>query len=405
MYLSIIQHFMSFFNSFFKERQIKMETEFQNAVGKGMGEVVRDISEFLSTPFVIHQEKQIDLCALLPDLNMAEQFSFALLSEAEAQGWEPDAAESFYRHAVALTVDDSVVNAMIHAFRDKSSDAFLAYQRKYGNRFSSLDGSYWATCLALGIDADQVGDILKYLRLFTVCLMEFAYMGDRNPCATYTWNYYESFRAMLDELTAPPEPAPKDLKVRAIGGTAGKRDGDSYVLSLGVDIHNPNPNRMARGIVIDITLKAKDGSVITVIRDQIQNIDPGTVYHYGVTRKIRGAATAGISVTAKASGFLKLSTPIMKHARLTSMRLSTREGGIHLSGTVHSEYDRTLRSIALHYQFLSQDNKILGGGNEWLFDALEAGKDVTFTSDIPVEIQNTAKAVYSVDFDAIELIK
>ena len=61
---------------------------------------MRDMEEFLSFPCVIHPEKQINLCTLLPDLNMAEQFSVALLSEAEAQGWDTASAEAFYRHAV-----------------------------------------------------------------------------------------------------------------------------------------------------------------------------------------------------------------------------------------------------------------------------------------------------------------
>ena len=64
-----------------------METEFQKAVGKGIGEVMRDIADFLSTPFIINEERQLDLCTLIPDLNMHEQFSFALLSEARTQGW------------------------------------------------------------------------------------------------------------------------------------------------------------------------------------------------------------------------------------------------------------------------------------------------------------------------------
>ena len=382
-----------------------METEFQNAVGKSMGEVARDIAEFLSCSCVVHPQKQIDLSALLPDLNMEQQFSFALFSEALAQGMSPDAAESFYRHAVASVVEDGVIDAIVAAFRDTSSAEYQSYEQKYGNRFSMLDGSYWATCLAIGIDADAVGDVLQYLRLFIICLMEFAYMGDRNPSATYAWNYYESFRTMLDELIAPPEAAPLPLKVRAMGGTAGKRVGDTYVLSLGVDIENPNPDRMARGVGIDITLKDKSGNVITVIKDQIQSIDPATVYHYGVTRKIRGAATAGLAASAKASTFLKLSTPIMKHVKLSELRMLKQEDGVKLFGKLRSDYDRPLRSMTLHYHFLSADNKILGGGNEWLFDAVEPKQETALLATIPVSVDRAAKVVYSTDFDAMELIK
>ena len=227
-----------------------METEFQNAVGKSVGEVLRDIADFLTLSFPIHEQKQIDLCTLLPDLNMAEQFSYALLSEARQQGWESDAAESFYKHAVSSVIDDAIAQRMIEAFRDSDAPLFREYSKKYGNRFSLLDGSYWSTCLALGIDAGQISDVMHYLRLFTVTLMEFAYMEDRNPSVTYTWSYYEAFRGMLDELTAEPKPEPLPLKVRALGGSAGKREQDGYVLSLGLDIENPNADRMACDVSI-----------------------------------------------------------------------------------------------------------------------------------------------------------
>ncbi len=383
-----------------------METEFQKAVGKSTGEVARDINDFLNKPYPItHRGRQFDLCRLSPDLNMHEQFSFALLSEAYAQGWETRAAEGFYRRAVSSAVSPDVANAMVEAFRDRKGSAYRSYEARYGNRFSLSDGSYWATCLALSIDAGSPAPILRYLRLFTVCLMEFAYMEDRNPDATYTWQYYESFRALLDALTAEPEQAPLPLKVRALGGTAGKRNGDSYTLSLGVDIENPNPDRMARDVHIDVTLKDRDGNTVTVIKDRIQSIDPATVYHYGITRTVRGAATAGISASAKANAYLKLTTPIMKHAKLTSLRLFRSENATRLSGALHSEYDRAIASATLHYQLLTDENKIVGGGNEWILDGIQPNADHTIDSTLALTVPNATKAVYSIDFDAIELVR
>ena len=381
-----------------------METEFQNAVGKGIGEVRRDIADFLSTPFIINREKQIDLCSLVENLNMHEQFSFALLCEAEAQGWQADAAESFYRHVASGVIDPSTVEAMIQAFRNRDSEEFQSYSARYSNRFGALDGSYWSTALALGIDADQVSDVMRYLRLFTVALMEFAYMEDRNPEATYTWCYYDSFRQMLDELVAEPDPEPLPLKVRALGGSAGKREGDSYALSLGLDIENPNDDRMARGIQIDITLKDKEGKVITVIGDKLESLDPSAVYHYGITRRIRGAAVGSISATAKVASYLKLTTPIMKHFKLSELRLTRSGDGMQFFATVASEYDRPLRSLTLHYQFLSKENKILGGGSEWLMSGLSPETPTKIASKVGVPVADAAKVVYSIDFDAIELV-
>ncbi len=382
-----------------------METEFQNAVGKGIGEVMRDIADFLSTPYYIHQEKHIDLCTLTEHLNMHEQFSFALLSEAAAQNWEMDTTENFYRHACSGIVAPSVIESMLFAFRNRESEEYHSYSQKYGNRFFALDGSYWSTVLAIAIDAGEVGTAMNYLRLFTICLMEFAYMDDRNPEATYTWCYYESFRQMLDDLVAEPEPEPLPLKVRALGGSAGKREKDSYFLSLGLDIENPNSDRMARGVQIDITLKDKDGNVITVIGDRLESLDPATVYHYGVTKKVRGAAVASIAATAKATAHLKLSTPIMKHFQLSSLRLTRVGDGMQFSGRMLGEYDRPLRSVTLHYQFLSAENKILGGGSQWVLGGLEPNVTHELCSKINVPIANAKKAVYSIDFDAISLVE
>ena len=382
-----------------------METEFQKAVGKGIGEVMRDIAEFLSTPFIINEERQLDLCTLVPDLNMHEQFSFALLSEAHTQGWEQETAENFYRHACGKVVENEVIETMIEIFRDRSSQEYRAYAQTYGNRFTALDGSYWATVLALGIDAGQVSEVMQYLRLFTVCLMEFAYMEDRNPDATYTWCYYDSFRQMLDDLTAEPDPEPLPLKVRALGGSAGKREQDTYYLSLGLDIENPNFDRLARGIQLDITLKDKEGQVITVIGDKLESLDPGAIYHYGVTRKIRGNAVASFSATAKAVSHIKLQTPIMKHVALSELRLRKNGEGMHFSGNMIGKYDVPLRSMTLHYQFLSAQNKILGGGSEWVLDGLEPGGTRQVNSKIALPIEGAAKVVYSVDFDVVQLLE
>ncbi len=386
-----------------KEEQI-METEFQNAVGKGIGEVRRDIADFLSMPYIINPEKQVDLCSLIPDLNMHEQFSFALLSEAAAQGWSPDTAEAFYRQATAGVIDPAIADSMILAFRNRDGEEYRAYNTKYGNRFTALDGSYWATAMALGIDAGRVSEVMQYLRIFTVTLMEFAYMEDRNPDATYTWCYYDSFNQMLEELiTEPTDPLP--LKVRALGGSASKRDGDAYYLSLGLDLENPNTDRMARGVQIDITLKDREGKIITVIRDRLDSLDPAVIYHYGITRRVRGAAVGSIAATAVATSYLSLQTPIMKHFTLSDLRLKRASDEMQFHATVTGEYDKPLHSLTLHYQFLSRENKILGGGSEWLCAGLKPETPTQIVSRVAVSIKDAAKVVYSMDFDAMELVE
>ncbi len=382
-----------------------METEFLQATGKSTGEVLRDIADFLSTPFPINEEKQLDLCTLLPDLNMHEQLCFALLSEAEEQKWQTDAAENFCRHALSSVTEAEVYESMFEAFRNKKSEEYALYKKKYGASFGFLDSSYWSTCLALGIDAQQVGEVMRYLRLFTVLLTEFAYMGDRNPSSTYGWKYYESFRRLLDDMTKEPEPEALPLKVRSLGGTLGKRENDSYTLFLGLDIENPNADRMACEVSIDVQLKDSQGNTITTIADRINFLDPATVYHYGVTKKIRGATVASFSATAKATAFLKLTNPMMKHFQLDGLRLTRQaDRTLRLTGGLISKYDRPLRSVTLHYQLLSAENKILGGGCEWFFEGLKPDVKQSLDIHIPVPVANAAKVVYSADFDALELL-
>ena len=177
------------------------------------------------------------------------------------------------------------------------------------------------------------------------------------------------------------------------------------MLSLGVDIENPNADRMARGVQIDITLKDRDGNIITVIGDKLESLDPGVVYHYGVTRRIRGAGVASIAAVAKASSHLKLPHPIMKHVTLSELRLRALPDGMQLSGTLTGEYDTPLRSISRHYQLLSGENKILGGGNEWILNGLEPASPRSVISKLGVPVKDVKKVVYSIDFDAMELVK
>ena len=359
---------------------------------------MRDIAEFLSTPFIVNREKQIDLCTLVPELNMWEQFSFGLLAEAREQTWSQEETEQFYRRACAPVIGEDTVTSMLETFRQPKGEAYRALEQKYGNKFSLLDGSYWATVLALGVDADQLGEAMQYLRLFTVTLMEIAFMENRNPQSTYTWGYYESFRQMLDDLVAEPAADPLPLKVRAIGGTAGKRNGNAYQLSLGVDLENPDPTHTAQNVDLDIVLKDKDGEVIATIKDRLNEIPPASVFHYGVTRRICGNATASLGATVKASAYtvIKKASPKLT---LCSAKLGKEDASTRLGGALRLETEKPLSALALHYQFLNADNKIIGGGCEWIYEGLEASGDLSLTTAIPVRINGTAKVICSADFD------
>ncbi len=376
-----------------------METEYRNTAGKTAGEVTRDIADFLAMPCILQGKKEVDLANLLPDLNMKEQFSFALLMEACTQGWEADTAERFFRHAVTPHIGEMLTEKMLSLFASPNSHDFGIAVIKYGYGFDLTVPSYWSSCLKLAITAKAIPTLMAYFKMFVICLEEFAYMDGRRPKETYAWNYCKTFEKILDELQKPDLPPSLPVTVRAFGGNSGKKENNAYYISLGVDLENPNKDRAMLDVKIDITLKDKNGQIIDVIGDKISSIDPGAVFHYGITHRVRGASVAGIYAKAHAETYLETDTAEMRGVKIE--RVGIKHDGQYeiLKGTLRSQYDFDLPAFALHYQYLSKDNRILGGGCEWFFDGLKAGDEKQFRMGCAVPLPSATRIVYSLDFD------
>jgi len=300
-------------------------------------------------------------------------------------------------------VKNEIADKMLSAFRTPNGAEFLSLDEKYGCTFGLSSRAYWSSCFAVAADAKAVSCLMEYFQDFIFTLLEFSYMGTRNPNETYVWRYYDSFQKILSELSTPLD-VPLAVKVCSLGGTTGKRDNDGYDLAFGLDIHNPNPNHMAWNVKVDVNLKDREGNLITSIHDRINCIDPNGIFHYGVTRRIHGAAVAHISASAKAENFSKLSTPLMKHIVLSKISINRQGNPSMLNGTLKNNYDCSLHSYALHYQFLNPDNKILGGHSEWFFEEFPQNTEKTFSIPCTVEIPKGSKVVYSIDFNAQDLL-
>ena len=155
------------------------------------------------------------------------------------------------------------------------------------------------------------------------------------------------------------------------------------------------PNETANRI-----LKDKNGDVIATVKDRISEIAPATVFHYGVTRRIAGAATAGLSAKVRATSFQKRDAT--NRATLSDARIGYGEAQTRLSGRITPPANTPWSALALHYQFLSADNKILGGSNEWFYKTSESTDTLTLSASVPVEIRGAAKLVFSADLDKKE---
>ena len=83
--------------------------------------------------------------------------------------------------------------------------------------------------------------------------------------------------------------------------------------------------------------------------------------------------------------------------------LLPHEGGVHFA-TVKNGYDCPISGLTVHYQYLAENKKPLGGGNAWLLERLEAGAEKEISARIAVPVSNIAEVAYSVDFDALTLV-
>jgi len=91
--------------------------------------------------------------------------------------------------------------------------------------------------------------------------------------------------------------------------------------------------------------------------------------------------------------------------KLTDIAFSRKENTMQLKGSLENHYDVTLKSVNLHYQYLSEDNKILGGETLCVLGEIEPNGAHAVRSRLNVSIPDAKKLLYSVDFDAIELVK
>lgn len=377
-----------------------MDLDFQHAVGKTAGEIARDFSDFLALSFEIDG---VDLRDLSPEFNMEEQFSFALLKEAQVQGWPQKAMENFFLRVCEKSIDPATKLRFLNAFKVPDGKEYAELESKYRSDFSLSDKTYWASCLTIGIEAKQARPVLEYLQRFTVCLMEFAYMDGKQPESTYVWGYYESFKKILEEFNRDDKPA-EPLIVRAVGAGVGICENDVYTVTLGVDIENPNPEKIACGISLDIFLKDKDGNVVQKISDSFNCIDPASVFHYGITKQIKGDPVFQISAEATAEIFSAIRVPAMKGIKLSGISLKRGENAQTLFGTLTSHYPSTLNGFTIYYQYLDKEGRIVGGGSEWIFDSIAPEESVPLKSGIGLILKDAAKVLYSIDFNLKDLL-
>ena len=193
------------------------------------------------------------------------------------------------------------------------------------------------------------------------------------------------------------------LNVTKVGGTTGPkdRDGDFNIL-LGVDIENPNSDKIATGVTVEITLKSSTGSITEVITDTLYCIDAGATFHYGYEKRWISGDVSNISANAYAREFIDVGgNTFMDGAIFSNFSIYHDDGECDITGEIRSTYNKTIDGCYLYYQ-LKKDGEIVGGNSTYI-DVLPAGATRSLKINNSVDVQ-AAQLEYSVDFDLDSLL-
>lgn len=435
-----------------------MENDFRNVAGKTPEEAAKDIALFLGASCIIHRNTaQIDLSGLLPDRNIRGQIAFAVLSELLSGADDRLAAERLFCRLVVSSLGKDLTVETVIAFRNPDSEEYRSLVRRYGAKFTLEDDGYWSSCLALALDTGKsaVTALMNYFRLFTVLLTEIAYLEGRRPERTFVWGYFESFAAILENLTpilipedsaesagptdktestTPPdatkettgkaetteetettgeaesgetvpgseqngEPAPEvdpgflPLSVPAAGFRRGAEKETGYPLTAGCDLLNPNPSAVACGVLAEIHLLNRNGKEIATVREEIDRIAPASVFHLGTAVRVRGQTVAEIRATVTADHFLPEVAEPEKPFSLIRPTIRGKDGLTVLNAVITRNSGRASAPFLFSAQLLDATGAILGGGKVRVTELPDDGYALSLR--IPVSLPEAAKLAWS----------
>lgn len=408
-----------------------MERDFRNAVGKQPGEIARDIALFLELPCVIRRDKEIDLSHLLPNLNIRGQVAFALFSELLSGTDTPDEAEAHFRGLAEPAYGADAVTAVAEAFCNRDGTDYRAMAARYGANFTLDDEGFWPSCLALALDAgaEATASLMNYFRQFTFLLLEVAYREDCRPDTPYVWGYYESFHAVLENLcdavlsseskedqTAqngeetpsvspskhietplenPSESVEKPkITVSAVGCRCGSARENGYPITLGCDLCNTHPTIAAENLTVCFHLYNPGGKEAAVIRETVRRIEPGAVFHLGLTKQARGARIARVSVTATVGGASTGRTDA-KIGTLESPSILQKDGRTVLSGSFLCDAEAAGGPVRFFAQLRNADGRIIGGGTVRI--SAVPGERIPIAFPIPLSMPDAVKLAWSAE--------
>lgn len=325
----------------------------------------------------------------------------------------------------------------------KAGNDYYEYDVKYGHKFDYLD-SIWMYLFKFGQGYAGVDIISEIVNPYAILLISVMNDGNNVPDdkltfimdlpQSFSWaleciqnhrdipltsqtkkpvNNTQSFdtgRSFTNSASGSfnnsPSPLSSNsseelpLQITKVGGSLGQisRDNDRTV-SVGIDIYNPNKDKMAVLVTVEITLSDSNGNVVDVINDTLYYIDAGSTFHYGYEKVWVKGNVSKISGNAYARGFVNVGNTYLDGTAFTNCSLNNDNSSdtCTVSGLLKSGYTKPIYDFKMYYQVLSSNGEIVGGDNVYV-DVLPAGQSRSISNDHSLRIQNGNSIVHSVDF-------
>lgn len=371
------------------------------------------------------------------NFSFPECFAFNLAGAFVHYGYVSREKENFLDSVVRKFSLPHPASYYLELQRLKSGNEYYNYDVKYGHDFD-YSNCIWMMLFLFGqsyVHEEVIGNIISpYVMILIRSL------NDGNNVSDYEMSYIvkitESFAAALRkiqnnqnipfETTKRPVPASSSarssvgtnapspsgsnsisssqelpLKVEKVGGTLGPVDRDNCrTVCVGVDIVNPNKNKMASFITVEVTLSDANGNVVDVINEDIYHIDAGATFHFGYTKVWVNGSVVNISANAYARGFVDTNKTAMDGTSFGNCSLNNDFAAniCTVGGLLKSDYNRPIQGCTVHFQIVNASGKIIGGDNVYL-DYLPAGQTRSISSDLSLCIQGGSKIIHSIDFD------
>lgn len=183
------------------------------------------------------------------------------------------------------------------------------------------------------------------------------------------------------------------------------KDDDTYYISLGAELFNPNLKAIAQGTIVKVICYDKNNNIVGSTKETIEYMDPNTIFNFGVELRIESDTkpdTVKLLIQADKFEPVEANTRVMSGVTLSRFKLG---GGNFPSftGQIESVYNKRIDYLTCHVVFRNSSKEILGGANFSHSDLFPKSEDA-FDTSLNFVPSSTKTVDHSVDFDLRDLL-